>query len=141
MLQQQFLTHDVRKRYEALLATPVNAHSGIIRLPLAPDLQNRPLQRVDYQQGKMAITAYKVLGHREKGGVDGTPTRVSLIPMTGRTHQLRVHAAHPDGLNAPIIGDNLYGQPAQRLCLHACYLSFVHPVTGKRMVFESSAPF
>ena len=141
MLQQQFLTHDVRKRYEALLTAPVHAESGIIRLPLAPDLLNRPLQRVDYQCGKMAITAYKVIGHHEKVGVDGAPTRVSLIPMTGRTHQLRVHAAHPDGLNAPIIGDNLYGQPAQRLCLHACYLSFVHPVTGKRMVFESSAPF
>jgi tRNA pseudouridine32 synthase/23S rRNA pseudouridine746 synthase len=85
--------------------------------------------------GKPAVTEWQVLERRDER------TRVALFPHTGRTHQLRVHAAHPLGLGAPIIGDRLYGHPGERLLLHAEALSFLHPATGQRVTFERPAPF
>jgi tRNA pseudouridine32 synthase/23S rRNA pseudouridine746 synthase len=104
---------------------------GTISLPLAPDQSDRPRQKVDYEQGKTAITEYKVIKKRENGEVE-----IEFYPLTGRTHQLRVHSAHPDGLNAPIKGDTLYGTKADRLYLHAEYLEFTHPRTKKRLTFN-----
>ena len=134
-LQEQFEKQEIRKRYIALLSgKPDVASAGFIRLPLCPDYENRPLQKVDYEHGKPAITRYEILE-------DTAHTRIAFYPATGRTHQLRVHAAHPDGLNTPIIGDPLYGQPAERLYLHAERLEFKHPVTNKIMRITKEAPF
>ena len=134
-LQEQFEKQEVRKRYIALLSgKPEAASTGFIRLPLCPDYENRPLQKVDYEHGKPAITRYELLETTEH-------TRIAFYPQTGRTHQLRVHAAHPEGLNTPIIGDPLYGQPAERLYLHAERLEFRHPVTHKIIRIEKAAPF
>lgn len=133
-LQEQFLHHTVEKTYTAQLERPLPPtipRSGIIRLPLRPSLLDRPRQVVDMTHGKTAITQYEML----------TDVLVSLTPLTGRTHQLRVHCAHHDGLATPIKGDTLYGQMAQRLCLHAGRLSFTHPITGERMDFTSPADF
>jgi tRNA pseudouridine32 synthase/23S rRNA pseudouridine746 synthase len=94
---------------------------------------------VDYNVGKPSLTHYRVVGSTVCGG-----RRCALVhftPVTGRTHQLRVHAAHAAGLNCSIVGDALYGVPAERLMLHARSLSFVHPVTGERLVVEKQAPF
>lgn len=129
-LQQQFLSRSIYKKYIALLDGEVHGR-GTIRLPLRPDLLDRPRQLVDFEHGKTAITDYEVLS--TENGV----TRIALIPHTGRTHQLRVHCAHTEGLAAPIIGDRLYGKPAQRLCLHAAELAFRHPGTGEQMHFAS----
>ena len=134
-LQEQFEKQEVRKRYIALLSgKPKAASTGFIRLPLSPDYENRPLQKVDYEHGKPAITRYELLENT-------CPTRIAFYPQTGRTHQLRVHAAHKDGLNTPIIGDPLYGQPAERLYLHAERLEFRHPVTNKIRRIQKAAPF
>ena len=116
-LQEDFRYHRVRKTYRALLEKemPVG-QQGEIRLPLRPDIMDRPRQMVDYQHGKTAITYYKVLEN-----VSGHAL-VELLPQTGRTHQLRVHCAHPDGLNNPIVGDRLYGSPSDHLCLQAYQL-------------------
>jgi len=92
------------------------------------------LQIVNHEHGKPAVTRYELLE-------DTFPIRIAFYPQTGRTHQLRVHAAHPDGLNTPIIGDPLYGQPAERLYLHAERLEFRHPITGKIIRIEKAAPF
>ena len=137
-LQQQFAARTVEKRYEALLqgALPAARGSeGTIDLPLCLDPYDRPRQMVHPLHGKAALTRYQVLQCE-----DGR-TRIAFYPLTGRTHQLRVHAAHPAGLGLPILGDRLYGQPAQRLYLHAASLSFTHPITGERLHFESPAPF
>jgi tRNA pseudouridine32 synthase/23S rRNA pseudouridine746 synthase len=104
-------------------------------LPLRGDLDDRPRQIVDAHFGKAAVTDWRVVA-REDGR-----TRVLLSPRTGRTHQLRVHAAHPQGLDAPIVGDPLYGSPAKRLMLHAERLGFRHPVTRRRVEVASLAPF
>lgn len=134
-LQEQFEKQEIRKRYIALLSgKPDVASTGFIRLPLCPDYENRPLQKVDYEHGKPAITRYELLE-------DTAHTRIAFYPATGRTHQLRVHAAHPDGLNTPIKGDPLYGQPAERLYLHAERLEFRHPVTNKTLRITKEAPF
>ena len=134
-LQEQFERQEVRKRYIALLSEkPEIPPTGFIRLPLCPDYENRPLQKVDHEHGKPSVTRYELLE-------DAQHTRIAFYPQTGRTHQLRVHAAHPEGLNTPIIGDPLYGQPAERLYLHAERLEFRHPVTGKIMKIRQSAPF
>lgn len=134
-LQEQFEKQEVKKRYIALLSgKPDVASAGFIRLPLCPDYENRPLQKVDYEHGKPAITRYELLE-------DSEHTRIAFYPATGRTHQLRVHAAHPEGLNTAIIGDPLYGQPAERLYLHAERLEFRHPITGKIIRIEKAAPF
>jgi tRNA pseudouridine32 synthase/23S rRNA pseudouridine746 synthase len=134
-LQKQFLKRTVEKRYVALLQGYVKSTQGEIQLPLRVDLEDRPRQLVCYEHGKHALTKYEVL-ERTKGH-----TRVYFYPHTGRTHQLRVHAAHASGLNAPIIGDDLYGQKSDRLYLHAEYLSFWHPITKERMEIRCPAPF
>ena len=136
-LQQQFSDHTIRKCYVALLDTslhpsPFTIHQkGTISLPLLCDPINRPRQVVDFEHGKEAITDYEMIDDR----------RVRLYPHTGRTHQLRMHCAHPDGLGCPIVGDELYGRPADRLYLHAERLELTHPVTRERMVFEQKADF
>ena len=128
-LQRQFYEHTVVKRYIAIVeGVPVN-QKGTIVLPMRPDPLNRPYQVVDMEHGKQAITDFEVLS------VSDGQSRVVLYPHTGRTHQLRVHCAHPDGLHAPIVGDHLYGTPANRLYLHAEYLEFTHPVNDKRLQF------
>lgn len=145
LLQQQFEGRTVKKRYLALLdgtACPP-APKGFIRLPLRPDYDNRPYQIVDPLQGKPAVTRYE-LGTPSLLTIDGQErpvTSVAYYPETGRTHQLRVHSAHPDGMNYPILGDPLYGQPADRMYLHAESLEFRHPVNGKRMRFSCPPPF
>lgn len=123
MLQKMFAARNVQKCYVALLDGIVLTDEGTIILPLCPNPDDRPRQVVHFNYGKPAITRYKVLKRTT------SYTQVAFYPQTGRTHQLRVHSAHPEGLNAPIHGDRLYGQPAERLCLHAQSLAFVHPVT------------
>ncbi len=131
-LQNQFLARTVQKEYVAILEKEIQG-SGTISLPLRPDLTDRPRQVVDPAYGKPATTEY----HAQGGGC-----RIQLIPHTGRTHQLRVHCAHEQGLNNPIKGDPLYGrQKADRLYLHAELLSFNDPETNKRLTFRYPAPF
>ena len=133
-LQQQFTDRTVKKKYLAIVeGSPAKEH-GIIDLPLASDPMNRPLQVVDPENGKRAITEYRVLQA-------GQHSLLALLPHTGRTHQLRMHCAHPEGLGCPIVGDELYGRKADRLYLQAQAISFVHPTTGKRMHFELPYPF
>ena len=134
-LQEQFVKRTVKKRYIALVEGIVKEPKGRITLPLIFDPMNRPRQMVDYQRGKSAVTEYEVLDAR-----DGR-TLLALYPHTGRTHQLRMHCAHPDGLGSPIVGDELYGHKAERLCLHCDQIEFAHPVTGERMSFELPNPF
>ena len=134
-LQAQFEQRLVRKRYIALLDGLVPSDRGSISLPLRPDLHDRPRQVADLTHGKPAITDYEVLERRNGR------TLIAFYPQTGRTHQLRVHAAHPLGLHCPIVGDALYGMPAERLCLHAERLEFTHPVTGERMTFQAQIRF
>ncbi|MCD8265797.1 MAG: pseudouridine synthase [Prevotellaceae bacterium] len=125
-LQEQFLRHSVVKRYVALLEKPMDAGaSGVISLPISANPGDRPRQCVSQGHGRRAVTRYVSAGGRT----------VYLFPKTGRTHQLRLHCAHPDGLNNPIVGDNLYGTPAQGLHLLADFLSFRHPRTGKTLSF------
>lgn len=133
-LQRQFDQHTIYKRYIALLDGVVHG-KGTINLALRPDLTDRPRQLVDHQYGKTAVTDYEVLD------VSNGITRISLIPHTGRTHQLRMHCAHEEGLGTPIKGDPLYGRRADRLYLHAEVLSFNHPVSGERLTFTSTVPF
>ena len=135
LLQHQFFKRSVKKRYVALLEGEVSGDEGIIDLPLRGDIEDRPRQIVCHEHGKTSRTHWKVVG-RENGR-----TRVLLWPVTGRTHQLRVHCAHPHGLNTPIVSDDLYGQPADRLHLHAEWISFVHPHAKEEIVFEVKATF
>ena len=138
-LQRQFLERRVHKKYIALLdgmprvATP----SGTICLPLRPDPLDRPRQVADPEHGKPAVTRYELLPDSPVPTVfrEYQGTLAILTPLTGRTHQLRMHCAHRQGLGCPIVGDRLYGKPGPRLCLHAAEISFVHPATGKRMDF------
>ena len=161
-LQIQFYKHEIRKRYIALLDGIVKDDKGIISLPLSPNALDRPRQMVNYEHGKEAVTAYEVLERK-----DGT-TRIAFYPQTGRTHQLRVHAAAPEGLGCPIIGDRLYapttsllspkkgedmatlqsplplpwGSASGRsLFLHAEAIDFTHPTTGERIHLEIPADF
>lgn len=134
-LQAQFIERTVKKRYEALLEGELNEDKGRIELPLRVDLEDRPRQLVCYEHGKSAVTIW------EKRKVSEGRTKVYFYPITGRTHQLRVHAAHHLGLNAAIVGDDLYGQSADRLHLHAGFISFNHPSTGKPMKFSVPAEF
>lgn len=134
-LQAQFKNRTVCKRYVAWLDGIVKEKEGRIELPLRPDPEDRPRQVVDAVHGKPAVTDYTVL-HYHSGR-----TFISFIPKTGRTHQLRVHSAHPLGLNAPIVGDELYGKKANRLYLHAEYLGFVHPVSGGYVEIEKESGF
>lgn len=138
-LQRLFALREVTKRYVAVVAGDVNGDAGLIDLPLRTDIDDRPRQIHDPVHGKSAVTSWQVLERR-----DGR-TRLSLTPHTGRTHQLRVHTAHPLGLDAPICGDRLYGRVApdhgERLQLHAAHLSFVHPATGLTHNVDSAVPF
>ena len=152
-LQEQFVKHQVKKKYLALLEAAddseglarrsqlsqtncreenkslspiVLAKKGTISLPLRPDPMNRPRQVVDLEHGKRAVTEYEFI----------SPNLVALYPQTGRTHQLRIHCAHPDGLGRPIVGDELYGTKGERLMLHAAEIWFTHPVKEVPMHFE-----
>ncbi|QXP64041.1 RluA family pseudouridine synthase [Polaribacter sp. HaHaR_3_91] len=135
VLQSQFINRTVKKRYVALLDGNLTEESGKIKLPLRVDLDDRPKQLVDFVHGKNAETDWKII-HRENG-----KTKVHFYPITGRTHQLRVHAAHINGLNTPIIGDDLYGNKENRLHLHAEFIEFSHPTTHKRMSFTVAPDF
>ena len=135
-LQAQFKNRLVRKRYVALLEGIVPKDKGTVDLPLCLNPLDRPRQMVHTEHGKPAITDYQVLER-----LDGTRTRIVFYPRTGRTHQLRIHAAHPLGLHCPIIGDELYGEKADRLYLHAEYLEFTHPITGETVRITKEAEF
>lgn len=134
-IQHQFIKQKVKKYYVALLEGVLEDESGTIDLPLRVDLDDRPRQLVCYEHGKVARTRW--LKFKEENG----RTRVHFFPVTGRTHQLRVHAAHYLGLNTPIVGDELYGNPSDRLYLHAEQLEFEHPSTKDWVVFKKEAPF
>lgn len=136
-LSRQFQERETDKRYVALLDGVLDGDSGTIELPFRLDVENRPLQIYDDVHGKLGIT------HWQKLAIEGNLTRIDLIPVTGRTHQLRLHAAHEKGLGIPIVGDPFYGNgtgPGQ-MKLHACELTFSHPLTGKRLTFLSAAAF
>ena len=134
-LQAQFKNRSIRKKYIALLDGIVPEDESTIELPLCPNPLDRPRQMVDTQYGKPAITYYQVLERTDKY------TRIAFYPHTGRTHQLRVHAAHPSGLHCPIIGDELYGKKDKRLYLHAESIEFTHPVNGQSMCITEKADF
>lgn len=131
-LQEQFIRHTIRKRYSALLEHPMPVgQQGRITLPLCPNPYDRPRQMVHEEYGRRAITNYEVVANRDGHAL------LHLWPETGRTHQLRVHLAHPAGLNNPIIGDRLYGHPnGRRLMLQADELTFRHPATDHIMTFD-----
>jgi tRNA pseudouridine32 synthase/23S rRNA pseudouridine746 synthase len=138
-LGSAFERREVRKRYVAVVAGKIAAHAGEIDLPLAADWPNRPRQQVDRVNGRAALTRYRVLD------VDAArdTTRVELEPITGRSHQLRVHLC---AIGHPILGDALYADAdvqaaSPRLLLHAAMLEFLHPASGERMRFDSAAPF
>ena len=160
-LQKEFLHHRVQKKYIAIIGckdqeacdkiwekakkeelkeegkSSISAEKQKISLPLMPDYLDRPRQIVNHEQGKEAITEYEVLDR-----IDATHLRLALYPKTGRTHQLRVHCAHHEGLNAPILGDPLYGnEKASRLHLHAEEIIFEHPLTGKEINIKREADF
>ena len=151
-LQKEFLNHRVQKKYIAIISEKEISgkdipgkdisgkdipEKGTISLPLLPDYLNRPRQIVNHEQGKEAITEYEILER-----IDGSHLRIALYPKTGRTHQLRVHCAHQEGLNAPILGDPLYGnEKAARLHLHAEEITFEHPLTGKKITIKRKADF
>ena len=148
-LQKEFLHHRVQKKYIAIIGckdqeacdkiwdSSIASGKQKISLPLMPDYLDRPRQIVNHAQGKEAITEYEVLDR-----IDATHLRLALYPKTGRTHQLRVHCAHHEGLNAPILGDPLYGnEKASRLHLHAEEITFEHPLTGKEINIKREADF
>ena len=135
ILQSQFIKRTIKKRYIALLDGEISENSGKIQLPLRVDLDDRPRQLVDFEYGKNAITDWEII-KKEKG-----KTKVHFYPITGRTHQLRVHAAHKDGLNTPVFGDDLYGKKENRLHLHAEFIEFLHPSTKEIMRFTVAADF
>lgn len=135
VLQALFSGRQIKKRYTAILSGTISSDEGVISLPLCPNLHDRPRQIVSFEHGKPAITRYKVL-ERKNG-----KTLIAFYPLTGRTHQLRVHAAHQQGLSCPIVGDELYGKRADRLYLHAAELSFTHPVSGKDITICREADF
>lgn len=133
-LQAQFSHHHVKKTYTAILEYPLDGTKptcGTIHLPLRPNPEDRPRQMVDEKHGKKAVTHYETTDR----------IHIHLTPHTGRTHQLRVHCAHPDGLGIPIKGDTLYGKPSDRLYLHAESITFHHPDTGKEMTFTKKPDF
>ena len=140
-LQEQFIKRTINKSYTALLEGVISQPSGRIDLPMRLDYDNRPRQMVA-EDGKRAITEYEVLA------IEDDKTRILFHPITGRTHQLRLHSAHNQGLNAPIVGDDIYGRECHadlcdghRLCLHACEIEFTHPYNGKRIKINCKAEF
>ncbi|MEG5059962.1 pseudouridine synthase [Microcoleus sp. A2-C5] len=136
-IRQQFEKRQVHKVYEAVLSGTVNIEAGTIELPIAEDAENSLLQQVDWEFGKPSVTRFRVMA--QQGNYD----RVEFLPLTGRTHQLRVHAADVRGLGIPILGDRLYGcrAAASRLHLHARELSFEHPQLGSRLHLRAATPF
>jgi len=134
---QQFQQRQVYKVYEAILAGVINTDTGIIDLPLWGDPENRPYQQVDWQRGKPSVTNFREIAR------EGDYTRVEFVPLTGRTHQLRVHASDVQGLGVVILGDRFYGctAKANRLHLHARELSFLHPRSGKTIHLHIKTPF
>ncbi|QTE24374.1 RluA family pseudouridine synthase [Polaribacter cellanae] len=135
ILQSQFINRTIKKRYVALLEGNLTENKGKIQLPLRVDLDDRPKQLVCYEHGKNAETIWEVIERKDN------KTRVYFYPITGRTHQLRVHAAHKNGLNLPIIGDDLYGKKENRLHLHAEFIEFLHPSTNEKMSFRVAPNF
>ncbi|WP_293946089.1 MULTISPECIES: RluA family pseudouridine synthase [unclassified Sphingobacterium] len=129
-IQDQFIQHTITKEYIALLDGVIEQECGLIDLPLRVDLDDRPRQMVCYTYGKSAQTKW------ERIAVENGKTRVRFYPLTGRTHQLRMHAVHPKGLNTPIVGDDLYGTKANRLHLHASFIKFMHPGSKQEISFE-----
>jgi len=139
-LSEAFRERQVDKRYEALVHGRPEHDEGEIDLPLGVDWPNRPRQVVCHDTGRPSLTQYRVIGQGHVDGI-GTLTRIELAPITGRTHQLRVHLA---ALGCPIAGDPFYGRDADespRMMLHACRLDFAHPLTGETLSFESTVPF
>ncbi|MEZ9516360.1 pseudouridine synthase [Vibrio splendidus] len=134
-IQKQFIDRTVEKRYTALLDGEIDGKSGDINLPLRGDITDRPRQLVCHEHGRNAET------HWEAVSTNNGKTKVHLYPKTGRTHQLRVHCAHPSGLGVPIRGDDLYGYKRERLHLHAGYLKLIHPTTGEWIEFEVPSEF
>jgi tRNA pseudouridine32 synthase/23S rRNA pseudouridine746 synthase len=146
-LSMQFEARTVQKRYVAVVDGVVEAEGGRIELPFRLDVDNRPYQIYDPIHGKLGVTDWKNLGV-EDFGIPGTDlrrlcTRIDFYPVTGRTHQLRLHAMHPEGLGFPIVGDCLYGtgKDVNELRLHAAFLAFDHPLTGERLAFEVAPEF
>lgn len=133
-LSEMFREREVEKRYVAMVQGKLEHAEGEVNLPMIADWPNRPLQKIDMESGKPSLTRYRLLGF------DSGSCRVELEPVTGRSHQLRLHMK---SIGHPILGDALYGDAssAPRLLLHACFLSFAHPVTGSRLQFTSPAPF
>ena len=149
-LQAQFANRSIKKRYVAVLdGIVLSERTGRIELPLCLNPLDRPRQIVSKEYGKEAITEYKIISESEKI-IDESErsineprkyTRIVFYPLTGRTHQLRVHAAHPEGLGCPILGDELYGKKADRLYLHAEYIEFRHPIYGNILCIQKEADF
>ena len=135
IVQKQFIKRTVKKRYVALLSGKLTKKQGVIKLPLRLDLDDRPRQLVDFINGKKAETNWTVIAH------NNNQTRIHFYPITGRTHQLRIHAAHKQGLHIPIRGDDLYGNKQDRLYLHAEFIEFVHPSSKKEISFTVPADF
>ncbi|WPQ66421.1 pseudouridine synthase [Chitinophaga sancti] len=134
-IQRQFLQRTVSKRYTALISKVLDQSGGMIDLPLGPDLLNRPRQLVCFETGKKSVTKWEVV----KRFPD--MTKVNFWPLTGRTHQLRMHSAHASGLNAPIVGDDLYGTASERMYLHAAEIEFIHPATREKVRFAVEEGF
>jgi tRNA pseudouridine32 synthase / 23S rRNA pseudouridine746 synthase len=134
-IQRQFLQGTVRKRYSALVSKVIDQSEGEIDLPLSADLFNRPRQLVCFKTGKRSVTKWKMIKKYK------AMTKVDFWPLTGRTHQLRMHSAHELGLNAPIVGDDLYGTASERMCLHAAHLEFTHPKTKEKISFAVEEGF
>lgn len=134
-LQKQFENHTIKKEYVAWLEGVLPQDEGDIVLPICPDVEHRPCQMVSEKYGKYAETHYEVVERR------GDRTKVFFYPKTGRTHQLRLHAAHVLGLNAPIVGDELYGTKSDRLYLQARKIEFVHPITHRVVIVEIPSEF
>ncbi len=150
-LSLQFERREVTKHYLALLAKPTDRDlpaEGTIDLPMRLDVDRRPIQIIDREQGRPAQTRYRILDERTHTTPDGSPIPALLVefqPITGRSHQLRLHAAHPEGLGAPILGDDLYAdahaRSANRLMLHATSIAFTDPDTNEPTEVTSPAPF
>lgn len=134
-IQKQFELKTIQKKYKAILDGIIPENEGEISLPLRVDLDDRPRQLVDFIHGKLAKTKWEVVSRTHN------QTTVYFYPITGRTHQLRVHASHPSGLNTPILGDDLYGTRSERLYLHAEEIRFIHPITNKELCFVAKCPF
>lgn len=135
LLQRQFINRSIKKRYIAVLDGLLTEKKGYVNLPIRVDLEDRPRQMVCYEFGKSARTKWEIIEQKDN------KTRVHFYPITGRTHQLRVHAAHADGLNTPIVGDDLYGKKDRRLMLHAEMIEFEHPISKERMTVQVDPDF